>query len=75
MVLLAKMRSMDFELLKEALRLVFKVRQTHALPQKIDMPPQTWEVPYNELTKECALMLSLEEAFKEVEKIYSRIQA
>lgn len=75
MVLLAKMRSMDFEILKEALRLVFKVRQTHSLPQQIDMPPQAWEVPYNELAKECTLMLSLDEAFREVEKIYSRIQA
>lgn len=75
MVLLAKMRSMDLEVLKEALRLVFKVRQTHPLPQKIDMPPQAWEVPYNELAKECALILSLGEAFREVEKVYSRIQA
>lgn len=74
MVLLAKMRSMDFEVLKEALRLVFKVRQTHTLPQKIDMPPQAWEVPYNELAKECALMLSLDEAFSEIAKVYSQIQ-
>lgn len=75
MVLLAKMRSMDLEVLKEALRLVFKVRQTHPLPQQIDMPPQAWEIPYNELAKECALMLSLDEAFREVVKIYSHIQA
>jgi predicted nucleotidyltransferase component of viral defense system len=75
MVLLAKMRSMDLEVLKEALRLVFKVRQTHPLPPKVDMPPQAWEIPYNELAKECALMLSLDEAFREVEKIYSRTQA
>lgn len=73
MVLLAKMRSMDFEVLKEALRLVFKVRQTHSLPQKIDMPPEAWEIPYNELAKECLLMLSLDEAFREIVKIYSRI--
>jgi predicted nucleotidyltransferase component of viral defense system len=75
MVLLVKMRSMDLEVLKEALRLVFKVRQTHPLPQKIDMPPQAWEIPYNELAKECALMLSLDEAFREIVKIYSHIQA
>lgn len=75
MVLLAKMRSIDLEVLKEALRLVFKVRQTHPLPQKVNMPPQTWEIPYNELAKECALMLSLDEAFREVERVYSRIQA
>ncbi len=75
MVLLAKMRSMDLEVLKEALRLVFKVRQTHPLPQKIDMPPKAWEVPYSELAKECALMLSLDEAFNEIAKVYSQIQA
>jgi predicted nucleotidyltransferase component of viral defense system len=74
MVLLAKMRSMDLGVLKEALRLVFKVRQTHPLPEKIDMPPQAWEIPYNELAKECALIWSLDEAFREVEKVYSRIQ-
>lgn len=75
MVLLAKMRSMDLEVLKEALRLVFKVRQTHPLPQKIDMPPKAWEVPYSELAKECALMLSLDQAFNEIAKVYSQIQA
>lgn len=75
MVLLIKTRSMNFEILKEVLRMVFKIRRTHSLPQKIDMPPEAWEVPYNELAKECALMLSLEEAFREVEKIYFRIQA
>lgn len=74
MVLLAKMRSLDLEILREALMQVFKVRQTHLLPQKIDPPPATWEVRYVELAKECALMLNLDEAFREVEKIYSRIQ-
>ncbi len=74
MVLLAKMKTMDFELLKEALSLVFKVRQTHPLPQKIDGPPDTWKLPYNELAEECALVLSLAEAFREVEKVYSQIQ-
>ncbi|MBX3719658.1 MAG: nucleotidyl transferase AbiEii/AbiGii toxin family protein [Parachlamydiales bacterium] len=75
MVLLAKMRSMNLEVLKEALRLVFKVRQTHPLPQKIDMPPEAWKIPYNELAKECVLMLNLDEAFREVEKIYIQIRA
>src|SRR3989344_3919170 len=75
MVLLVKMRSMDFEVLKEALKLVFKVRQTPPLPQKIDMPLEAWEIPYNELAKECALMLNLDEAFREIAKIYSHIQA
>lgn len=42
MVLLAKMKSMNLEILKEALRLVFKVRRTHPLPQKINAPLLAW---------------------------------
>ena len=74
MVLIAKMRSLDLKILQEALKLVFQVRQTHPLPQTLERPPLTWESPYNALAKECALILSLDEAFREVERIYSRMQ-
>lgn len=74
MVLLVKMRSMDLKVLKEALQSTFKVRQTHALPQEIEIPPQAWKIPYNELAKECALMVNLDEAFREVSKTYFRVQ-
>lgn len=75
MVLLAKMKSLDLRILHDAIKAVFKVRQTHSLPQQIDLPPQAWEVPYKEIAKECGLSLNLEEAFRIVEKIYSRIQS
>ena len=74
MVLIIKMRSMNLEVLKEALRIVFNVRQTHPLPQKINPPPLTWKVPYDELANECALNLDLEIAFREIETIYSALQ-
>lgn len=45
----------------------------YRLPQKIDRPPEAWEIPYNELAKECALMLSLDEAFSEITKVHSQI--
>lgn len=74
MMLLVKMRSMNLDVLKEALRLIFKVRQTHPLPKKIEAPPLAWKVPYYELAKECALKLDIDEAFREIETIYSGLQ-
>lgn len=75
MVLLIQMRKINLNVLKEALRLVFQIRDTHSLPQEIDAPPQSWEVPYNALAKECGLKMNLNEAFKELEKLYSKIQS
>lgn len=73
MVLLLQMRSIDFELLKKALRLVFKVRQTHPFPQQFDPPPAQWELPYNKLAKECSLAMSINEAYEMVAGIYTKI--
>ncbi len=74
MVLLAKMRSLDLETLKGAINSVFKVRQTHSLPQKLDPPPLLWETTYNTLAEECALKLTMAEAFNEITKVYFQIQ-
>lgn len=70
-----KLRSLDIQTLKDALRAVFKIRATHLIPDKLDAPPKAWEVPYHELAQECLLSLSLEDAFREVEKVHSLIQA
>jgi predicted nucleotidyltransferase component of viral defense system len=57
MVLLKEMRSLNLQILQEALRLVFKIRGTHPLPENIQAPPESWKVPYDALAKECALTL------------------
>lgn len=67
MVLLMKMRSLDTETLKKALGAVFKIRATHPIPESLNAPPKTWEIPYHELARECLLSLSLEDAFREVD--------
>lgn len=74
MVLLMKMRSLDIETLKKVLGAVFKIRATHPIPESLNAPPKTWEIPYHALAQECLLTLSLEDAFREVEKIHSLIQ-
>jgi hypothetical protein len=73
MVLLGKMRSLEFTTLKQALELIFKIRGTHQLPEQIEPPPQSWNEPYKELASECALMLSLNDAYAEILNIYSQL--
>ena len=75
MILLTKKRSLNLQILKDVLNTVFKARRTHSLPKKIEKPPEAWQIPYNDLAKECSVSLSLEEAFCEVEKIYSQVPA
>jgi predicted nucleotidyltransferase component of viral defense system len=75
MVLLMKMRTLDIETVKSAIRVIFKVRATHPIPERLDAPPKAWEIPYHALAQECSLPLSLEDAFREVGKVYSLIQA
>lgn len=71
MVLLIRIRPLDFHAFRRALDQVFKVRKTHKLPREIEPPPLQWHGPYNELANECSLSLSLEDAFEEVVKIHS----
>lgn len=75
MVLLLKMRAIDFTLLQKALTSVFKVRSTHPLPDAIEPPPSSWQLPYQALANECMLELTLEESFREIEQLYSLITA
>lgn len=72
MVLLSRMKTFDLTTLKEALRLVFKVRNTHPLPLQIKSPPIEWQKPFKKLAKECSLSLNLENAFLETVNIYNR---
>ena len=73
MVLLGKMRDFEFTTLKEALKLIFKIRGTHQLPKQIEPPPESWNEPYKELASECALTLSLNDAYAEILNIYSQL--
>ena len=75
MVLLVKMRVLNLGTLKAALEIIFKVRATHSIPKKLVAPPKAWEIPYQGLAQECLLPLSLGDAFREIEKVHSLVQA
>lgn len=74
MVLLIQMRPLNLNNLKQVVERVFRIRETHTLPQNIEAPPSQWQGPYKELADECLLPLSLEEAFTEVVKVRLTIQ-
>lgn len=73
MVLLIKMRPIELSTFEKALQLIFKVRGTHQIPQQLDPPQQNWDEPYKELANECALTLSLNDAYEEILDIYSQL--
>jgi predicted nucleotidyltransferase component of viral defense system len=73
MILLARMRSLELTTLGEALNSIFKVRDTHLIPQQLDPPPESWSEPYKELARECSLVLTLEDAFAEISNIHAQI--
>jgi len=73
MVLLLKMRSLELATLEKALQLIFKVRDTHPIPQQIDPPPLSWNDPYKELASECSLTMTLSDAYAEIVNSYSQL--
>jgi hypothetical protein len=67
------MKSLELTILRKALTLIFKIRDTHPIPKQLDPPPQTWEEPYKELANECSLSLDLNDAFSEISNIFISI--
>lgn len=59
MILLIQLESMDRVLLQKALQATFLLRKTHPLPATVPAPPESWEIPFGVLAKECGLTVSL----------------
>ncbi|SCA64132.1 Uncharacterized protein SCG7086_CE_00060 [Chlamydiales bacterium SCGC AG-110-P3] len=74
MVLLLRMRPLDMDLLKQALKRVFTSRSTHTFPSQLSPPPSEWATMYASQAEECDLSLTLEEAFKKVSQLASGIE-
>jgi hypothetical protein len=71
-LLLMRMRSLDLEKLSVNLQKIFKIRNTHALPFQLPVPPLEWTKPFSALAEECGLEKNLLLAFKEIESFYSQ---
>lgn len=55
----------------EALRLTFRRRSSHVLPENLSAPPPGWQGPFATLAKECALAGDLEAVFDIVNAFFN----
>ena len=65
---------LSLETLRRALIKIFKKRDSHLLPLKLEAPPEFWATPYAELAKECQLSESISNGFAELSSFYDENQ-
>lgn len=69
--LLVRSGIIDDARVAEAIRRTFARRGTHAVPQILTEPPESWSAPFAALAGECSLGSSAGEAFAEVARYFS----
>lgn len=70
MYLLMQMRTLDRTQLLSVLHHVFRVRNTHPLPTKLQSPPSEWSTPYAALAKECHVSADIGLAFRAIQLLF-----
>lgn len=68
MVLLIQSATLARNKVTEAIRVTFERRETHALPNVLQMPPADWKKPYDALAKDCGLPGTIDDAFAIVDR-------
>ncbi len=63
MVLLIQSGTLTNDKVAEAIRVTFERRKTHALPNRLPVPPAEWQNSYRALARECDLSGQVEDAF------------
>lgn len=75
MLLLIREGSVDEAFLSENLRKIFQRRNTHSLPPTLPLPPDSWDVKFDSLAKECGMNESLDQAMEIVDHFYRKTRA
>ena len=70
MLLLKQLRPMDRVRFKQTLQKVYGARSTHTLPENLSPPPSDWLPLYENLTAECGLSHSMQEAYLELQEFF-----
>ena len=66
MILLIRTKKIKTKKLREVIKQIFEQRGSHEMPDQLQAPPDEWEVPFLVLAKDCLLLITLEDAFKEI---------
>ena len=70
MVLLIEEAGLEKYKVKKALEKTFNGRNTHAKPDKLKVPPASWEKPFKEIASECGLKITFQDAYNKVSEYY-----
>ena len=73
MLLLLNMKVPKSDEMTRAVQKVFKKRDTHPLPKKLDSPPAEWKTQFTDMAAECGLLQDMQTGFEKVSDFYSRI--
>jgi hypothetical protein len=73
MALLVEMGTMEGPKLKEAIRVTFEQRGTHAVPAIFPDPPESWRQPYTHLAGECGLEWTIKDSVQVVAALLARL--
>lgn len=73
MILLIKTKKLNNTKLKEAIQKTFDRRDSHKIPEKLQAPPSEWQIPFTNLAKECELDVTLDAAFKKLNKFIKEV--
>lgn len=74
LALLVRSGILDDARVVEAIRRTFARRGTHAVPQILAEPPESWSAPFAALAVECSLGSSAGEAFEEVAQYFGGLE-
>lgn len=73
MVLLLNMKIPKSDEMLRALQKVFKKRDTHPLPQRLEPPPAVWNTQFIEMAVECGLPQDMQGSFEKISVFFNRI--
>ncbi len=73
MLLLINEGHIDQSSLKSAVQKTFDKRKTHTIPTELLAPPKDWERPFDRMSRDSNLNLSIEESFEILDKFWSKI--
>jgi len=73
MVLLLNMKVPKADEMTRAVQKVFKKRDTHPLPQKLDAPPTEWKIQFIAMAAECGISQTMQESFEKVSEFYRNL--
>ncbi|MCK5161855.1 MAG: nucleotidyl transferase AbiEii/AbiGii toxin family protein [Candidatus Aureabacteria bacterium] len=74
LVLLIEHDLPEKKIVKKAIEATFKKRKTHNLPEKLKLPPESWEEPYKALAEDCGVSKkTIKEAFIFLEQYWNKL--